>query len=121
MYIIAEPSNVQKNGFKQTKDISGKMKTMLGKWVNQSFDTGENEAVKHWRWTENKHAPLTLKQKKKESNKKIGGCKKKRINKIKYLQKSLKLASVITRKITDLTETEDVLNNSLKIVLLSEL
>jgi hypothetical protein len=46
------------------------------------------------------------------NNKKIGGCKKK-INKIKYLQKSLKLASVITRKITNLTETEDVLNNSL--------
>jgi hypothetical protein len=31
--------------------------------VNQSFDTSEEEAVKHWRWTENKHAPLTQKTK----------------------------------------------------------
>lgn len=29
--------------------------------MNQSFDTSEEEAVKHWRWTENKHAPLTRK------------------------------------------------------------
>jgi len=31
--------------------------------VNQSFDTSEEEDVKHWRGTENKHAPLTQKTK----------------------------------------------------------
>jgi hypothetical protein len=51
--------------------------------VNQSFHAGEDEAVKHWSWTENKHAPLTLKQKKKENTKKIWGCKTTRIKKMK--------------------------------------
>jgi hypothetical protein len=31
--------------------------------VNRSFDTSEEEAVKHWRRTENKRAPLIQKTK----------------------------------------------------------
>ena len=31
--------------------------------MDESFDTSEEEAVKHSRWTENKHAPLTQKTK----------------------------------------------------------
>jgi hypothetical protein len=48
MYIIAETSNVQKEtGLRKQQDISGKMKTVLGKWLNQSSGTGEDEAVRH--------------------------------------------------------------------------
>jgi len=49
------------------------MKTM---WVNQSFDTSEEEAMKHWRWTENKHAPLTRKKRRKKTRRKLGDARR---------------------------------------------